>query len=121
MTSLEPVLPDGFQVTLDHEREGFIRCGTMGHAWHDYDSNWKPGFGYPLTLRCERCGTERRDVITNWGKLLSRRYVYPTLYKYPRGTKRPSRDEFRVMLLVKQIQESRALRERVATQVAEPA
>lgn len=109
-TPLEGLLPPEMQLTIDHEREGFVRCGTLGHAWHDYDSTWTPEFGNPLTLRCERCGTERRDSINDWGKLLNRHYFYPPFYKYPKGTKRPSRDEFRVMLLVQRFTEAKKAR-----------
>ena len=31
--------------TADHERIGYLRCNTLGHAWFDYDSTWKPQFG----------------------------------------------------------------------------
>ena len=100
-----------FVPTIDHEREGFIRCGTLGHAWHDYDTvGWTTTMGVPLTLRCERCGTERRDVIGAYGQLVTRHYAYPQGYKYPRGQKRPDRSQFRIMLLTKRIQESRNTR-----------
>jgi len=99
-------IQENFQTTESHERDGFIRCNTMGHAWHDYDSNWSTGMGTPLTLRCERCGTERRDVIGSFGQLVSRSYAYPAFYKYPKGT-RPDRASFRVMLLTKRLMETK--------------
>jgi hypothetical protein len=75
-----------------------LRCHAIGHSWIDVDSTWKPQLGLPLTVRCERCGTERRDTIARSdGKLLSRRYDYSKGYKYPRGQK-PSRGELRVLL-----------------------
>lgn len=92
--------------TADHERLGYLRCNTLGHAWHDYDSNWKPEFGTPLTLRCERCGMERRDAFNDHGDLLNRHYTRPPNYQYPKGS-RPTRAEFRVMLLVQRLQEQR--------------
>lgn len=90
--------------------EVFVRCYTFGHSWHDYDSNWKPSFGTPLTLRCERCTTERRDTIGASGNVVGRHYHYPPGYRYGRGEGRPTRDEFRVMLLAKRIQEQRQRR-----------
>lgn len=93
--------------TIDHEREGFVRCGTLGHSWHDYDTvGWSTTMGTPLTLRCERCGTERRDVIGAYGQLVYRHYAYPQNYKYPKG-QRPSRSQFRMMLLMKRMEEAR--------------
>jgi hypothetical protein len=97
---------EGFQTTESHERDGFIRCNTMGHAWHDYDSNWSTDMGTPLTLRCERCGTERRDVVGAFGQLVYRHYQYPNFYRYSRGT-RPTRSDFRVMLLTQRLQEQK--------------
>jgi hypothetical protein len=104
-------IPAQFVSTIDHEREGYIRCNALGHSWHDYDSNWTPDYGIPLTLRCGRCGMERRDAVTNWGKLLNRHYFRPPHYKYPKGS-RPSKDEFRVMLLVKRIHEAQTDRKK---------
>lgn len=103
---LEALLGGSFQTTIDHERQGYIRCNTLGHAWHDYDSSWTPMFGVPLTLRCERCGMERRDTVNDWGKLLGRRYFRPPNYRYPKGS-RPTRDEFRVQLLMQRISEAK--------------
>lgn len=107
VTTLDPK----FVPTVEHERMGFVRCGTLGHSWHDYDSvGWSTNMGTPLTLRCERCGTERRDVIGSFGQLVSRSYSYPEFYKYPKGT-RPSRDEFRMLLLMQRMQETRSKRQ----------
>lgn len=96
--------------TREHEQAGALRCATLGHAWFDFDSNWTPTFGVPLTCRCERCGRERRDTINSYGELLARHYwpVKPTL-TYKRG-ERPSRAEFRQMLLAQRLAEARAAR-----------
>jgi len=100
--------------TAQHERTQFIRCNTIGHAWFDYDnSDWKPSWGDPLVLRCERCGTERRDTIGGGGQIISRQYFHPPGYKYARGTK-PTRAEFRRLLLEERIREARAARRAAA-------
>lgn len=109
ITDLEALLDEGFQSTVDHERQGYLRCNTLGHSWFDYDSTWTPQFGLPLTLRCERCGMERRDTINTYGSLLARHYFRPPNYQYPKGS-RPTRDEFRVMLLTQRIAEARRAR-----------
>lgn len=77
----------------------YIRCGAYGHAMFQYDnSEWTPTFGDPLTLRCERCTTERRDTLDIHGELAQRDYIHPADYNdwYPKG-QRPSRAEFRRM------------------------
>ena len=85
--------------TRQFERTQYVRCYTIGHAWFDYDnSEWNPEFGTPLVLRCERCGSERRDSIGSSGQMIGRNYYYPDDYKYAKGM-RPNKDEFRVMLL----------------------
>ena len=61
----------------------YSQCrGMLRHAWHEIPSDWAIGDGgVPFTLRCERCDTERRDIIgTNTGEVVSRRYVYPLGY-----------------------------------------
>lgn len=67
--------------------EVFDECkGPYKHAWFDADSDWAAPFGgTPFTLRCERCGTERRDTFDIHGELMTRRYVYPEGYKHAAG------------------------------------
>ena len=100
--------------TAEYDRTQYVRCNTFGHAWFDYDSSdWTPTFGDSLVLRCERCGTERRDSIGGSGQILARHYLYPDGYKYGRG-ERPTRSEFRRMLLEQRIREARAARRTAA-------
>ena len=78
--------------TAQHEQQQRLRCDALGHAWFDVDSNhWTTTFGTPLTVRCERCGEERRDKLDRNGDLLpgGRRYVMPDWYrKYDKGDAR---------------------------------
>lgn len=84
----------------------YTRCGTYGHAWFEADSDWADDRGHPLTLRCERCATERRDVFSKTtGELIGRRYVYPDGYHYSAGS-RPSRDDFRLALITLRLREA---------------
>ena len=85
----------------DATHQPFIRCRTLGHAWHDYDSNhWKASFGVGLTVRCERCGMERRDTVASvTGELVTRHYVRPPGYQYTKDAPAPTRSQFRLMLL----------------------
>lgn len=87
----------------------FTRCRTYGHSWIEtMDSDWRSHLGAPLTLRCDRCATERHDVIsTGTGEMLTRRYRYPQGYSYYGGSPRPTRSEFRLQLLALRITEAR--------------
>lgn len=86
-----------------------MRCQTLGHAWFDYDdSDWRPPWGTGLALRCDRCGTRRRDIINANGDLGARQYVYPEGYKYGRG-ERPSRSDFRLLLIQQRLTERRSV------------
>jgi len=61
--------------------------------------------GTPLTLRCERCMTERREAISRTtGDLVARHYVYPDDYRYAIGTL-PTRNDFRLALLSLRLKE----------------
>jgi hypothetical protein len=93
--------------TWHHERRGYVRCRTIGHSWFDYDSLWTPQFGVPLTLRCERCGTERRDTINNrTGQLLARHYHKPKGYDLTKGEPRLRKDDFRIILMTIRMEEA---------------
>jgi hypothetical protein len=82
-------------------------CRRLGHAWFDVPSDWKPSIGYPLTYRCDRCGTERREQVgPNTGELVSRHYNYPEGYQYAKD-ERPSKDEFRRMFVEQMIRRQR--------------
>lgn len=75
----------------------YIHCGAFGHAWYEYDgSRWTPEFGMGQVVRCERCGSERRDSINRNGAIEARSYDHPDGYKMGPG-QRPSRADFRRM------------------------
>jgi len=112
-------MPDASLLTTrQHERTQFVRCYTIGHAWFDYDnSDWTPEWGDPLVLRCERCGSERRDTIGATGNIVGRHYFHPEGYKYDKGT-RPTKDEFRRSLLDIKRREGRPTRRRSGKRVS---
>jgi hypothetical protein len=89
----------------------YTRCRTLGHAWFDVDSDWKPELGgVPLTVRCERCTCERRDTISRTtGDLVARHYYYPDMYKIV-AEDTPSRADFRLMLISLRLKEARQAR-----------
>ena len=79
----------------------FTRCRTIGHAWFEADSDWAAEHvpGTPVTLRCERCGTERREMWDRTGFLNYRTYIYPEGYCQEWGGNFPTKDDFRLALL----------------------
>ena len=95
----------------------YDKCrGMLRHAWHSVDSNhWfvaalpSPS-AVPFTIRCERCDTERRDVIDSNGEVVSRRYVYPVGYKIDQEEGAPKIREFRQQWLMETVREMRANR-----------
>lgn len=93
--------------------ERYTRCRALGHAWFEADSTRAlPAVrgATPVTLRCERCMTERLDLIDANGDLARpRRYVYPDDYRYATGTL-PAKGDFRLALLALRLQETRQAR-----------
>lgn len=91
---------------------GVLKCDVLRHAWHDVDSPWFVKRDWPrcdcLSMRCERCDRERRDVISlNTGDVVSRRYIAPPGYvKYARD-ERPTMAEFRLLLLTERAKQAR--------------
>jgi len=76
-------------------------CTVYRHAWFPVPAEWDPPFmGDIVTLRCERCGSERREIWQpNTGALLYRRYVRTAgWFAYPRD-QRPTMDDFRAALI----------------------
>ena len=104
--------------TPEFNKSQYTRCYTIGHSWDDVDSNhWTTEWGEPFTVRCMRCGAERRDKIdSRTGDVLpgGRRYVYPEGYGYAKGT-RPTRSDFRLTLLQQRIREARVARKKAAS------
>lgn len=99
-------IPAGYQ---------FSDCrGILRHAWDEVDSDWaspnRDGTT-PMTLRCQRCGTERRDVIDRNGEVAHRRYIYPIGYHID-GDEKPRIIDFRHAWLDDRMAELREERKR---------
>ena len=77
MTRKETLTKVPSDVTLDQ-----LECRTYGHEWERFNPlRQRPRWGWPLSLRCIRCRTERHDAIDINGGLISREYLYPTGYE----------------------------------------
>jgi len=73
----------------------YATCRSFGHAWvPSANSAVRSSFGVVLTLRCDRCSTERVDALGYGGRLISRRYLHPEDYATKPGESL-SRDEWR--------------------------
>jgi hypothetical protein len=103
-----------YEDTWANERRGYIRCRALGHSWFDVPSDWTPQFGVPLTVRCERCGMERRDSLNTYGELMNRHYFRPDHYNIDPGMDLPTRSDFRLMLLAVREQEGSKRRSNVS-------
>jgi len=89
----------------------------MGHSWDVVDAERAPRYGgVPVWLRCMRCGTERHDAVSDTtGELIGRQYVYAQTYRHAFDASfaddiRPSKSDFRRMLLQEFIIKQRARR-----------
>jgi hypothetical protein len=78
-------------------QDAFVRCRTYNHAWDEFfpidlEAPW---YGWRLSLRCVRCGTERHDNIAfGTGEMMGRRYIYPEDYQL-HGEDKKDRTVFR--------------------------
>lgn len=79
--------------------DAILRCKALGHRWADFSpvDMKRPSFGWRLSLRCERCTTERHDLLNSLGELIGggRQYVYVEGY---REAEKLSRPELRMVL-----------------------
>lgn len=73
------------------------QCDLWRHAWFPVDADWTPPFqGDIETARCERCGSERREIWQpHTGALLYRRYVHTVGWVKYKRDERPSMDQLR--------------------------
>ena len=74
-------------IRLRSNKDGdvFLRCRTYSHAWDEFTpiDMESPSYGWRLSLRCVRCGTERHDTIAyGTGQVNGRQYIYVEGYQY---------------------------------------
>lgn len=63
-------------------RTEYVKCRSWGHEWDDFiPIGRRRSWGITISLRCDRCTTERHDTIDQIGNLSKRQYVYPEGYK----------------------------------------
>lgn len=76
----------------------FVDCRLLGHSWYSIEAERNPKVGWYMKLRCERCGTERSDIVDRDGVVGGRSYTYAEGYKLAR-TEQRTRTEWRIEFL----------------------
>lgn len=73
-----PVPVDTFAARLT---DRVLRCRELGHQWRPLVARWEPeSRSFHRALRCPSCHTERRQVLSAHGAVVSNAYVYPKGY-----------------------------------------
>lgn len=89
---------------------GFLDCRDMGHTWRPWGARWHgDAAGFERVLRCGRCKTERVQIVTRFGSVISNRYRYPEGYVTPKLDEehpRITRDQFRLESIARFVRES---------------
>ena len=63
-----------------------LLCRDLGHVWHPDNASFDQRMrAYKQVLRCPRCTTERRRMLSRSGEILASSYKYPARYLAPKG------------------------------------
>lgn len=84
--------------------EGYLACRELGHTWRPWRATWDAATrAYERELRCPRCKTERRQLVSATGHAITNSYRYPEGYqaKHVAHEVRVSRDVFRLEALTR--------------------
>lgn len=77
-TSQEPIAADTFASRLSDRA---LHCRELGHTWRPLVASYEPeARAFHRRLRCSSCRTERVQVLSARGGVLSNHYVYPDGY-----------------------------------------
>lgn len=77
-TPAEPVTADVFASRLSDKA---LHCRELGHTWRPLSASWEAeSQSFHRRLRCSSCRTERRQVLSARGHVISNGYVYPDGY-----------------------------------------
>ena len=73
-----PIAADVFASRLSDKA---LHCRELGHTWRPLAASWDAeARAFDRRLRCSSCRTERRQVLTATGHVVSNGYVYPAGY-----------------------------------------
>lgn len=74
----ESVTVDTFAARLSDK---VLRCRELGHHWRPLVATWEAeSRSFHRVMTCPSCHTERRQVLSARGGVLSNSYVYPRGY-----------------------------------------
>lgn len=79
--------------------EGYLACRELGHQWQPFTATYdETARVIDRRLRCRRCKTQRSQLITMAGHVISNHYKYAEGYQAKNVEKgvRYSRDLFRL-------------------------
>lgn len=58
-----------------------LHCRELGHSWKPLTASWdRDARAYDRRLRCTSCRTIRVQLLTEYGHVVSNRYIYPEGY-----------------------------------------
>lgn len=111
----ETVTPDVFAARLT---DAALHCRELGHTWRPMTARWEPeSRSFHRRLRCSKCRTERVQLLSSRGHVVSNHYVYPDGYlaKNVEGGLTGRRDVYRLEAVIRSLDESeiRAVRKAV--------
>jgi hypothetical protein len=112
--SAEPVQVDTFAARLSDKA---LHCRELGHVWRPLAASWDPDArAFDRRLRCASCRTERVQVLTARGAVVSNRYVYATGYlaSHVEGGVAGRRDVFRLEAIIRTLDDADIKRVRKA-------
>lgn len=109
----EPVPVDTFAARLPDKA---LHCRELGHTWRPLVASWEAeARAFHRRLRCASCRTERVQVLSARGHVLSNRYDYAAGYLATNVTGMTgARDMFRLEAILRTLDESDIRRVRKA-------
>ena len=112
----ESVTPDVFAARLS---DAALHCRELGHTWRPLVARWEAeSRSFHRRLRCPKCKTERVQLLSSRGHVVSNHYVYPDGYlaKNVEGAVSGRRDVYRLEAVIRQLDEDdmRAVRRAVS-------
>lgn len=74
--------PDDVREWAHGLSQSYLLCRELGHNWRPHTARWvTEDQCFERSLRCTRCKTERRQVLSSRGAVASSHYVYPDGYQ----------------------------------------
>lgn len=102
----ETVTPEVFAARLT---DAALHCRELGHTWRPLVARWESDSrSFHRRLRCSKCRTERVQLLSSRGHIVSNHYVYPDGYlaKNVEGAVGGRRDLYRLEAVIRQLDEA---------------